>query len=116
MIIESLIKFHKYYGDDFKVEYPTGSNQYFSLAEIAGFLSKRLKSIFLRNNNDERPVFGGHPKLNHDPHFKDYILYHEYFNGDTGKGLGASHQTGWTALVTRCLNMAAREDETASDP
>jgi hypothetical protein len=99
LLIKSLYQFHSYYGDDFKVEYPTGSNQYFSLAQIADLLGKRLKSIFLVNENGERPVFGGHPKLNHDPHFKDYILYHEYFNGDTGKGLGASHQTGWTGLI-----------------
>lgn len=99
LIIESLKIFQEYYTDDFKVEYPTGSGAYFSLAEIAGLLSKRLKSIFLRNDKGERPVFGGHPKFNHDPHFKDYILFHEYFNGDTGKGLGASHQTGWTALI-----------------
>ncbi|RKR83819.1 glycosyl hydrolase family 63 [Mucilaginibacter gracilis] len=99
LLIQSLYMFYNYYGNDFKVEYPTGSNQYFSLAEIAGFLSKRIKSIFLKNESGERPVFGGHPKLNHDPHFKDYILFHEYFNGDNGKGLGASHQTGWTGLV-----------------
>jgi hypothetical protein len=100
LIIQSLYNFHNYYGNDFRVEYPTGSNQYHSLAEIAAFLSKRLKGIFLRNENGERPVFGGHPKLNHDPDFKDYILYHEYFHGDTGKGLGASHQTGWTGLIS----------------
>ncbi|EHQ30861.1 MGH1-like glycoside hydrolase domain-containing protein [Mucilaginibacter paludis] len=100
LIIQSLYRFHNYYGNEFRVEYPTGSNQYHSLAEIAALLSKRLKSIFLKNENGERPVFGGHPKLNHDPHFKDYILYHEYFNGNTGKGLGASHQTGWTGLVS----------------
>ncbi|MEO6523616.1 MAG: glucosidase [Mucilaginibacter sp.] len=100
LLIQSLYHFHAYYGDDFKVEYPTGSNQYFSLADVAGLLSKRLKAIFLRNEHGERAVFGGHPKFNHDPHFKDYILYHEYFNGDTGKGLGASHQTGWTGLIT----------------
>ena len=99
LIIQSLYAFHTYYGPDFKVEYPTGSNQYFSLAEIADSLSKRLKSIFLKNEKGERAVFGGHPKLNHDDNFKDYLLYHEYFHGDNGKGLGASHQTGWTGLV-----------------
>ncbi|WP_442587163.1 MGH1-like glycoside hydrolase domain-containing protein [Pedobacter sp. AW31-3R] len=99
LIIESLKNFQEYYTDDFRVEYPTGSGEYFSLAEIAGLLSKRLKSIFLRDEHGERPVFGGHPKFNHDPHFKDYLLFHEYFNGDTGQGLGASHQTGWTALI-----------------
>ena len=99
LIIKSLYEFHEYYGNDFKVECPTGSNQYHTLAEIALLLSRRLKNMFLRNELGERPVFGGHAKLNHDPHFKDYILYHEYFDGETGKGLGASHQTGWTGLI-----------------
>ena len=100
LLIESLYAFQEYYTSDFRVEYPTHSGNYFSLAEIADSLSRRLKSIFLRNEKGERPVFGGHPKLNQDPHFKDYILFHEYFHGDSGKGLGASHQTGWTGLVT----------------
>ncbi|QJD95516.1 glucosidase [Mucilaginibacter robiniae] len=99
LLISSLQRFHEYYTDDFKVEYPTGSGQYSTLAGIADALSQRLKAIFLRNDQGERAVFGGHPKLNHDPHFKDYILFHEYFHGDTGKGLGASHQTGWTGLI-----------------
>lgn len=99
LLIESLLKFQEYYTDDFKVEYPTSSGQYHSLAEIASSLGQRLKSIFLRNEKGERPVFGGYDKLNHDSNFKDYILFHEYFNGDTGKGLGASHQTGWTGLI-----------------
>jgi len=99
LLIDALKHFHEYYTDDFRVEYPTGSNTYFSLAEIAGFLGKRLKNIFLKNEKGERPVFGGSAKFNHDEHFRDYILFYEYFNGDNGKGLGASHQTGWTALV-----------------
>jgi hypothetical protein len=99
MLICSLDHFQEYYTDDFKVEYPTGSGQYFSLAQIAQALRQRLKNIFLRNDQGERPVFGGRPKLNTDEHFKDYILFNEYFHGDTGKGLGASHQTGWTGLV-----------------
>jgi hypothetical protein len=99
LIIESLKNFQEYYTDDFKVEYPTGSGEYFSLAEIAAQLSKRLKNLFLKNEAGERPASGGHPKFNHDPYFKDYILFHEYFNGDNGKGLGAGHQTGWTGLI-----------------
>lgn len=99
LLIQSLYNFHEYYTNDFKVEYPTGSGKYHSLAEIAAALGKRLKGIFLRNEKGERPVFGGYEKLNQDPNFKDYILFHEYFNGDTGKGLGASHQTGWTGLI-----------------
>ena len=99
LIIESLKNFQEYYTDDFKVECPTGSGQFLSLKEIAALLSKRLKCIFLKNDAGERPVSGGNPKFNHDPYFKDYILFHEYFNGDNGKGLGASHQTGWTGLI-----------------
>lgn len=99
LLIQSLYSFHEYYTDDFRVEYPTHSGNYLSLAGIADALCKRLKSIFLRNENGERPVFGGQPKFNHDPHFKDYILFCEYFHGDNGKGLGASHQTGWTGLI-----------------
>ncbi|RYE24652.1 MAG: glucosidase, partial [Sphingobacteriaceae bacterium] len=99
LLIHSLHIFQEYYTDDFKVEYPTSSGNYHSLAEIADALSGRLKNIFLRNEQGERPVFGGYEKLNHDPHFKDYILFHEYFHGDNGKGLGASHQTGWTGLI-----------------
>ncbi|MBO9672872.1 MAG: glucosidase [Sphingobacteriaceae bacterium] len=99
LLIDALKHFHEYYTDDFRVEYPTGSGAYFSLAEIADLLAKRLKSIFLKNEKAERPVFGDDAKLNHDEQFRDYILFFEYFNGDNGKGLGASHQTGWTALV-----------------
>ena len=99
LLIQSLYSFHDYYTDDFRVEFPSGSGNYCSLAEIADALSKRLKSIFLRNEKGERPVFGGYAKLNHDPHFKDYILFCEYFHGENGKGLGASHQTGWTGLI-----------------
>lgn len=99
LLIQSLYDFEEYYTDDFKVEYPTGSGNYTSLAEIAKSLGKRVKSIFLKNEKGERPVFGGYQKLNNDPNFKDYILFHEYFNGDNGKGLGASHQTGWTGLI-----------------
>jgi hypothetical protein len=99
LLIQSLYKFHEYYTDEFRVEYPTHSGNFHSLAEIADALSQRLKSIFLRNEKGERPVFGGNAKFNQDPNFKDYILFYEYFHGDTGKGLGASHQTGWTGLV-----------------
>jgi hypothetical protein len=99
LLIDALRHFHEYYTDDFRVEYPTGSGTYFSLAEIADLLSKRLKSMFLKNDKGERPIFGGDSKMNHDEHFRDHILFYEYFNGDNGKGLGASHQTGWTALV-----------------
>jgi len=104
MLIESLQRFHHYYGDDFKIEYPTNSGRYFTLNEISEELSKRLAKIFLRDSKGLRPVFGANEKMQHDPHFKDYILFHEYFDGDTGKGLGASHQTGWTGLVAKLLH------------
>jgi len=99
LLIDSLYKFHSYYTDDFKVEYPTGSGNYSTLSEIADYLKIRLKKIYLRNENGERPVFGGDQLQNHDPHFQDLLLFHEYFHGDSGKGLGASHQTGWTGLL-----------------
>lgn len=99
LIISALRGFEEYYTDEFKIEYPTGSGEYASLSEIAYLISARLKRIFLKNENGERPGMGGNPKFQHDPYFKDYILFHEYFDGDHGRGLGASHQTGWTALV-----------------
>ncbi|HLY69760.1 MAG TPA: hypothetical protein VKR53_08520 [Puia sp.] len=103
LIIESLRRFHDYYGDDFKVEYPTNSGQYFSLNEIANELSKRLSRLFLRNGNGKRAIFGENDKLQFDPNFNNYILFYEYFHGDNGRGVGASHQTGWTGLIARLL-------------
>ncbi|GAA4322012.1 glucosidase [Mucilaginibacter gynuensis] len=99
LIIRALYRFHEYYTDDFKVEFPAGSGDYLTLAQIANKLSERLKCLFLKDEKGERAIFGGNPKYNHDPHFKDYILFYEFFNGDTGRGLGADHQTGWTGLV-----------------
>jgi len=103
LIIQSLLRFHEYYNDDFKVEYPSGTGNYLSLREIAVKLSERLISIFKQNEQGLRPCFGGHDKLQHDPNFKDYLLFNEYFHGDNGKGLGASHQTGWTALIANLI-------------
>jgi hypothetical protein len=103
LLIEALQRFHIYYGDDFKIEYPTRSGKFFTLNEISVELSKRLSGIFLRNEHGRRPVFGHDEKMQNDPHFKDYILFHEYFHGDNGRGLGASHQTGWTGLVGKLL-------------
>ena len=100
LLIQSLYTFQDYYTAEFRVEYPTHSGNFYSLAEIANALSARITNIFRRNEKGERPVFGGNIKFNQDPHFKDYILFYEYFHGDTGSGLGASHQTGWTALLT----------------
>jgi len=103
LIIESLQRFHYYYGDDFKVEYPTNSGKYFSLNEISIELSKRLISIFLRDDNGRRPVFGDNNQFQLDPHFNNYILFFEYFHGDNGRGIGASHQTGWTGLIAKLI-------------
>jgi len=103
LIIESLLKFHHYYGDDFKVEYPTNSGKFITLKEISEKLSERLIKIFLHSDKGERPVFGANKKFQTDPNFKDYFLYFEYFNGDNGAGLGASHQTGWTGLIASLL-------------
>ncbi len=104
LIIESLQKFHHYYGDDFKVECPTGSGRYLTINEVADEISRRLTGIFLPDASGRRPVYGHHPRLQADPHFRDYVLFYEYFHGDTGRGVGASHQTGWTALVAKLLH------------
>ena len=103
LIIESLQKFHHYYGDDFKVECPVGSGRFITINEIADELSRRLTRIFLKDENGMRPVFSHHPRMQSDPHFRNYVLFYEYFHGDTGRGVGASHQTGWTGLVAKLL-------------
>lgn len=103
LIVESLQKFHHYYGDDFLVECPTGSGRYLTLEEIGQEISRRLVRLFVRGPDDKRPIFGNCSKLQNDPHFRDYLLFHEYFHGETGEGLGACHQTGWTGLVAKLL-------------
>jgi hypothetical protein len=103
LLIESLYEFHRYYGDAFRVEYPTGSGQKFSLSEIADELARRATTLFLKNKDGERPVMGAYPLLQADPKSVDLILFHEYFHGDNGRGVGASHQTGWTGLVALLL-------------
>jgi hypothetical protein len=102
-IIESLLEYHKFYGDTFKIEYPTGSGNELTLQQIAHKLTDRLADIFLRGEADRRPLFGTQSKLQTDPHFRDCILFHEYFHGDDGRGCGASHQTGWTGLIANLL-------------
>jgi hypothetical protein len=109
LIVESLQKFHHYYGDDFKVECPTGSGQFLTIEEVAGEIGARLSRLFLRNDEGKRPVLGDNPRVQEDPHFKDYILFHEYFHGDSGRGVGASHQTGWTGLVAKLLQPRRHE-------
>ncbi len=103
LIIESLNRFHAFYGDDFRVECPVAPGRTASLKETADELRNRLISIFRRDENGRRPVFGAYEKMQTDPHFKDYILFHEYFDGDRGRGLGASHQTGWSGLVANMI-------------
>ncbi|HXD88547.1 MAG TPA: glucosidase [Urbifossiella sp.] len=103
LILESLQRFHHYYGPDFRVECPTGSGKMLTLEGIATELSRRLTRLFLRDERGRRASFGDCDKLQTDPHFKDYVLFSEYFHGDTGRGIGASHQTGWTALVAKLL-------------
>jgi hypothetical protein len=103
LIIESLQKFHHYFGDDFKVECPVGSDQELTLGQVAAELSKRLTQIFLQNESGQRPVYGGSQIFQTDPHWCDLILFYEYFHGDNGAGIGASHQTGWTGLVAKLI-------------
>ncbi len=103
LIVHALRKFHHYYSDDFRVECPTGSGRFLSLNEIADEISRRLGSVFERDPGGQRPVLGDDPRLQQDPHFRDHLLFYEHFHGDTGRGIGASHQTGWTGLVADLL-------------
>ena len=103
LIIESLQKFHHYYGDDFRVECPTGSGQLRTLDQIADELATRLERLFLKDERGLRPVLAQYPQMQSDPHFRDYVLFYEYFCGNSGRGVGAAHQTGWTGLVAKLL-------------
>jgi len=106
LLIESLQRCHHFYGDGMKVPCPTGSGRMLNLWEVAAELSRRLARIFLRGRDGRRPVYGGTEKFQRDPHWRDLILFHEYFHGDTGAGIGASHQTGWTGLVAKLLQQS----------
>jgi len=106
LLIESLQKFHHYLGNDFKVEFPARSGDMLSLWDVSAELSHRLSQIFLRDEKGERPVYRGIQKFQSDPNWNELILFHEYFHGDTGRGVGASHQTGWTGLVTKTLQQS----------
>jgi hypothetical protein len=114
LIIESLQKFHHYLGPEFKVECPTGSGQMLTLWEVAAELSRRLSRIFLRGPDGRRPVYGAVEKFQRDPHWRDLILFHEYFNGDDGSAVGASHQTGWTGLVAKLLQQSGERQPSAA--
>jgi hypothetical protein len=105
MIIRALQQFYLYYGDNFKIECPTGSGKMMNLFEVSKDIADRLSRIFLRNEQGKRPVYGATEKFQSDPHWRDHILFYEYFHGDNGAGLGASHQTGWTGLVAKAIQL-----------
>ena len=107
LIIRALLQYYAYYGDDFKIECPTGSGKLMTLYQVAEEINRRLASIFLRNSEGRRPVYGGSKKFQEDPHWQDLVLFYEYFHGDNGAGLGASHQTGWTGIVARGMHLFA---------
>ena len=108
LLLRALLSFYCFYGDNFKIECPTGSGKLMNLFEVAQEISNRLKKIFLRDQSGRRPVYGGSEKFQTDPHWKDYVLFYEYFHGDNGAGLGASHQTGWTGLVAKLIELFGR--------
>jgi hypothetical protein len=105
VLIRALLSFYLYHGDNFKIECPTGSGHLMNLFEVAKEISDRLSRIFLRDERGRRPVYGGTEKFQSDPHWRDHILFYEYFHGDNGAGLGASHQTGWTGVVAKLIQL-----------
>ena len=113
LIIRALLNLYTFYGDEFTVQCPTGSGRHMTLFEVAQEIARRLAGTFLRGADGRRPVYGGTSKFQDDPHWRDLILFYEYFHGDNGAGLGASHQTGWTGLVALALNLFGRVDAKA---
>jgi hypothetical protein len=107
LIIRALLQYYAYYGDAFTVECPTGSGQHMTLYQVAQEIARRLANIFLRDQDGRRPVYGGTRTFQEDPHWRDCLLFYEYFHGDNGAGLGASHQTGWTGCIARLLHVFA---------
>jgi hypothetical protein len=105
MLIRGLLNFYAYYGNNFKIDFPTGSGRQLNLFEVAREITDRLGNIFLRNEKGKRAAYGGTKKFQEDPNWRDYILFHEYFHGDNGAGLGANHQTGWTGLVAKTIQL-----------
>ena len=103
LLIEALDRLDHYYGESMKVEFPTRSGQWVTLRQAGRLLSKRLSGLFLRGPDGKRPIYGENAMFQHDSDFKDLLQFHEYFHGDSGKGLGASHQTGWTGLIAKLL-------------
>jgi hypothetical protein len=114
LLIEALERYHYFYGDDFQIECPVGSGKKMNLAEAAYELAARLTKLFLPDANGQRPCHGEDHRYAKDPNFKDLVLFYEHFHGDTGRGIGASHQTGWTALVARCLETIAKQRQAAA--
>jgi hypothetical protein len=110
LIIRALLHYYSYYGDNFKIECPTGSGKLMNLFEVAREITNRLTSIFLRDENGRRPVFGGADKFQRDPHWRDNLLFYEYFHGDNGAGIGASHQTGWTGVIAALIEIFGKVD------
>ena len=102
-----MLTLYTYYGDDFRVEFPTGSGKQMNLFEVSREISNRLVNIFTLDQAGRRPVFGGVEKFQTDPHWRDHLLFYEYFHGDNGAGIGATHQTGWTGLVAKLIQMYA---------
>jgi hypothetical protein len=113
LLIRALITHYRYYGNDLKVECPTGSGNMMTLFEVAQELGRRMAGTFLRDGDGRRPVYGGTRLFQEDPHWRDLILFYEYFHGDNGAGLGAAHQTGWTGLVARLIQSLAQFDADA---
>ena len=109
LVIQALYKYHEFMGDRLKVECPTGSGNEMTLDKVADELARRMIRLFIRDGHGHRPVFGGAKRFQQDPHWKDYILFYEYFHGDNGAGIGASHQTGWTALVAKLIQDVHRD-------
>jgi hypothetical protein len=107
LLVEALERYHHFYGDDLKVECPTGSGRLLNLSQVSNEIARRLTSPFLPDEAGRRPCHGGDRRFADDPNWRDLVLFHEYFHGDTGRGVGASHQTGWTALVLRALEDVA---------
>jgi hypothetical protein len=114
LLIESLQKFHHYLGDDFKVECPTGSGNWMTLWDVAAELSRRLTRMFLRNDAGVRPANAANSLYSDDAHWRDLVLFYEYFHGDDGRGVGASHQTGWTGLVAKLLQQSGEAEKCAT--
>jgi hypothetical protein len=112
LLVRGLLGLYGYFGDEFKVECPTGSGRQMNLLEVAAEVSRRLQRIFLRDSDGRRAVFGGVEKFQSDPHWRDYLVFYEFFHGDNGAGIGATHQTGWTGLVANLISLSGAVRET----